>query len=94
MTLKLGTSATIAGHRCEVVSIRDNGTFVMRKIKGGRKSDGTQYAMGEAVRIIQGDRLIPGEITSLSPLQATVTEGAAKGWVVGSSRIRKAKERT
>jgi hypothetical protein len=90
MTILIGTSATIAGHRCEVVSIRDNGTFVMRKIKGGRKSDGTQYAMGEPVRIVYGDGFLAGEITSLEPLQATVTEGAAKGWVVGSSRIRKA----
>jgi hypothetical protein len=62
----------------------------MRKIKGGRKSDGTQYAMGERVRIVYGDGFLAGEITSLEPLQATVTEGAAKGWVVGSSRIRKA----
>jgi hypothetical protein len=86
MTIKLGTRSVVAGFNCEVTSVHRDGKFTMRRVKGGKVP---RYSMGEKVRITRGNRFVPGEITSLSPLQATVTEGAAKGWVVGSSRIRK-----
>jgi hypothetical protein len=75
----------------EVVSILPNGGLRLRPLKGGRKSDGCQYELFESVRIAVGDSFVPGVISSVSPLQATVTAGVSQGRTVGSSRIRKAK---
>jgi len=88
--MKLGTRSIVGNTPCEVVSIRKNGTFTMRPLKPGRKSDGCQYELFESVRIAVGDSFVPGVISSVSPLQATVTAGVSQGRTVGSSRIRKA----
>jgi hypothetical protein len=89
---KLGTITRVAGTPYEVVSILADGGLRLRPLKGGRKSDGCQYELFESVRIAVGDGFVPGVISSVSPLQATVTTGVSQGRTVGSSRIRKAKE--
>jgi hypothetical protein len=87
--MKIGTITRVAGAPYEVVSILPNGGLRLRPLKPGRKSDGCQYELFETVRIAVGDSFVPGVISSVSPLQATVTAGVSQGRTVGSSRIRK-----
>ena len=97
MSMKLGSRYKIAGTPYEVVSILADGGLRLRRIKGGRKSDGCQYDLGERVRIVgvDQDNALAGEIVNLEPLQASVTErGAFYGYVACSKKIRKLKRDT
>ena len=92
--IKIGTRMTSHNTQFEVVSILADGGLRLRPVKDGSKSDGCQYDLGERVRIagVDQDGELAGEVVSVSPLQAEVTErGLYHGYVAGSTKIRKGK---
>jgi hypothetical protein len=94
VSTKLGTRAIIHNQPYEVVSILADGGLRLRPLKGGRKSDGTQYALGERVRIVglDLDGELAGEIVQLAPIRAKVTSaGVFQGCVCRVDKIQKAK---
>jgi len=95
--MKLGTRATIHQTQYEVVSILRNGGLRLRRVKGGKSSNGVGWDLGERVRIVgvDQDEVLEGVISLVGPIRATVTTlGVFCGCEVPVGKIRKAKERT
>lgn len=90
--IRIGTRMTTHHRTFEVVSILPNGGLRLRPLKPGNRSNGTQYSLGERVRIVgvDQDEELDGEVVSVGPIRARVTErGAFHGHEVGTSKIRK-----
>ena len=91
MSIKIGTRMTTHHRTFEVVSILPNGGLRLRPLKPGNRSNGTQYELGERVRIVgvDQDEALEGEVVSVGPIRARVTRGVFQGVEVGTCKIRK-----
>lgn len=87
--IRIGTRMSSHHKTFEVVSILPNG---LRPLKPGNRSNGTQYELGERVRIVgvDQDEELEGEVVSVGPIRAMVKQrGAFHGVEVGTCKIRK-----
>lgn len=92
MSIKIGTRMTTHHRTFEVVSIMADGGLRLRPLKPGNRSNGTQYELGERVRIVgvDKDEALEGEVVSVGPIRAMVKQrGAFHGVEVGTCKIRK-----
>lgn len=92
MSIKIGTRMTTHHRTFEVVSILPNGGLRLRPLKPGNRSNGTQYELGERVRIVgvDQDEALEGVVCGVGPIRARVKErGAFHGVEVGFCKILK-----
>ena len=89
--IRIGTRMTTHHRTFEVVSILPNGGLRLRPLKPGNRSNGTQYELGERVRIVgvDQDEVLEGIVCSVGPIRAKVTRGVFQGVEVGVCKIRK-----
>lgn len=90
--IRIGTRMSSHHKTFEVVSIMADGGLRLRPLKPGNRSNGTQYELGERVRIVgvDQDEALEGEVVSVGPIRAVVTQRCRYvGYEVGTSKIRK-----